>query len=303
MRLAFFGSDDFSVTFFKNLIKSPFSKILIHSSHREGAGGPLITYVKDKFESKYCTTFEALVGFDLAISASFGLYIPKRVVKSVPFFFNIHPSVLPRFRGASPIQRSIMEGDSTTGITIIDMEGDGTFDSGNIWHQEIIPQDPLKVNFKEMENLLAIKAANAMNEIINNNFQTLSPIAQSGKITYAPKLTIKDYEILFKFHTRRDILLKYNALSYQRSLFTTFLKDERKIHLVEISFSSLLTKKEGILPGNVYIDKRLGLIWIMCNGGEWLGVKSFRIEGKSSLFDWGNCRMALELESFNKYFL
>lgn len=297
MRLAFFGSDDFSLTFFKNLVLKPFTKIVVHSSHPAGS---LMSYTKGKYETKIISSFQSLEdGFDLAISASFGLFIPKRIVSSVPIFLNVHPSLLPRYRGSSPIQRSIMEDVSKIGITIIDMEG-GTFDSGRIWYQQSINQDPLNTDFKKMEAFLAKESSFAMNSMISSSFKDIVPRNQVGIISMAPKIQPTDFEVLFQTMTRRQIILKYNALSHQRSLFTTFVPDGRRIQLVNISTSQLLLCKGS--PGDVFLDKRLRLIWIMCKDKEWLGVSSFRIEGKSSLFDWGNCKIALGLESFNKYF-
>jgi len=62
---------------------------------------------------------------DLAICAAYGKIIPQNVIEKFPLgILNIHPSLLPQFRGASPIQSTILEGVQTTGVTIIKMDAD-----------------------------------------------------------------------------------------------------------------------------------------------------------------------------------
>ena len=69
-----------------------------------------------------CETFAAL-GLDLAVVAAYGLILPKAVLEAPKRgCINIHASLLPRWRGAAPIQRAILAGDTETGITIMQME-------------------------------------------------------------------------------------------------------------------------------------------------------------------------------------
>lgn len=76
--------------------------------------------------------------FDLVIVASYGLILPKSIIDAPKYgCFNIHGSLLPKWRGASPIQMSIASGDTETGITIMQM--DEGLDTGNMLLKKSIP--------------------------------------------------------------------------------------------------------------------------------------------------------------------
>ena len=77
---------------------------------------------------------------DILVNVAYGLLLPEAVL-NIPKFgcINIHPSLLPRFRGAAPIQRAIMAGDTITGVTIMKM--DVGLDTGDIYKQITLPID------------------------------------------------------------------------------------------------------------------------------------------------------------------
>ncbi|XWO14175.1 Methionyl-tRNA formyltransferase [Candidatus Hepatincola sp. Pdp] len=98
--------------------------------------------------------------FDLAIVASYGLILPERVLNAPKYgCWNIHASLLPRWRGASPIQMAIASGDKKTGITIMQM--DQGLDTGDIILQESIPINN-NTTFEELYNQLANLGANLL---------------------------------------------------------------------------------------------------------------------------------------------
>lgn len=75
----------------------------------------------------------------LLITASFGQYIPKSALKKfLPSRkLNLHPSLIPKYRGAAPIQWSIIDGADETGVSVIEMEQIGRgWDVGDIWDQK-----------------------------------------------------------------------------------------------------------------------------------------------------------------------
>jgi len=80
--------------------------------------------------------------FELAVVAQYGLIIPQNIIDSFPKgMINVHGSILPKYRGASPIQASLVDGETTTGVTIMIM--DDKVDHGPILSQEsmLIAQD------------------------------------------------------------------------------------------------------------------------------------------------------------------
>jgi len=90
---------------------------------------------------------------DAAIVAAYGLLLPKQILEATKFgCLNIHPSLLPRWRGAAPIQRTIMAGDKETGVAIMQM--DAGLDTGDILMEEkfTIPEG---VNAGQLHDILA----------------------------------------------------------------------------------------------------------------------------------------------------
>src|SRR5205814_8191588 len=80
----------------------------------------------------------AALDADAAVVAAYGLILPKPILEAPPLgCLNVHASLLPRWRGAAPIQRAILAGDRETGITIMQM--DEGLDTGPILLQQAIP--------------------------------------------------------------------------------------------------------------------------------------------------------------------
>lgn len=100
---------------------------------------------------------------DLLISASFGQHIPFQIIKAARFGgLNVHPSLLPRWRGADPVPWAILSGDAQTGVSIVTLSED--FDSGKIIAQKKIPitdkdfSDPLRTRLFELGAELLVEA-------------------------------------------------------------------------------------------------------------------------------------------------
>jgi hypothetical protein len=79
--------------------------------------------------------------FDIGVVASFGVKLPPTLINAFPHPpVNIHPSLLPAYRGAAPIQRALMRGEHTTGITLLTLHPT-TFDAGRILYSEAVVCD------------------------------------------------------------------------------------------------------------------------------------------------------------------
>jgi len=134
---------------------------------------------------------------DIGIVVSFGQLIPKEILKSTKHgFLNIHPSMLPRWRGASPIQRTLMNGDETTGVNIIRV--DESLDTGDICLYEII-QVPKNTTYGELSSDLSEIGAKLINRALNsicNKTTVFTPQNIIG-ISYAKKINKSETKILF----------------------------------------------------------------------------------------------------------
>jgi methionyl-tRNA formyltransferase len=140
LRLIFMGTPEFSVTVLNALVEAGHEIIAVYTQppraagrrgleltpspvqkRAEALGLPVYSPVKLKDESEH----EKLRGFnaDAAVVVAYGLLLPQAVLDAPKHgCFNIHASLLPRWRGAAPIHRAIMAGDSQTGVMVMQME-------------------------------------------------------------------------------------------------------------------------------------------------------------------------------------
>lgn len=128
---------------------------------------------------------------DIAVIAAYGLIIPKEILY-IPRYgcINIHPSLLPRWRGAAPIQHTILAGDYETGVSI--MRLNEKLDSGPILKQEkfLIEKSD---NYKTLHDRLSILGSYLLIEVLNN-IEKQVPLEQNdNNACYANK--VEDYRI------------------------------------------------------------------------------------------------------------
>ena len=125
---------------------------------------------------------------DVAVVVAYGLILPKSILDAFALgAFNVHASLLPRWRGAAPIQRAIMAGDRETGITIMKM--DEGLDSGPIAMAERVPIEE-GATAGDLHDVLARLGADLMLRALaalDRSSLTFGPQPQVG-ITYAPKI-------------------------------------------------------------------------------------------------------------------
>ena len=134
-------------------------------------------------------------GADAMVVAAYGLLLPAPVLR-IPRLgcFNIHASLLPRWRGAAPIQRAILAGDRETGITIMQMDED--LDTGAILLQRSVPI-ACNDTAQTLHDKLALLGAQCIVEALTRLRQgTLAALPQNEETTmYAPKLEKDEAEI------------------------------------------------------------------------------------------------------------
>lgn len=155
MKIIFFGSDDFVIPVLQALEENFEVSVVITAPD-----SPISKYFKgliltpDKLNEEFVTHHSSLLSSDLIIVSSYGKIIPQAIL-DIPKFgaINVHPSLLPKYRGASPVPATILAGDKETGVTIIQM--DEKMDHGPIIYTS-------KISLTGQENL---------QELINKLFQ------------------------------------------------------------------------------------------------------------------------------------
>ena len=183
-----------------------------------------------------------LLSPDLAVVASYGLILPPAVLE-IPRYgcVNIHASLLPKYRGASPINRALMNGDKVTGVTIQKM--DAGLDTGDILlsrTREIKDEENAGDLFAALAKMGREMILSLLPDIFENR---LSPVSQDESLaSYAAKIEKEDQKIDFCQSTDH-ILCQIRGLSPVPSAFCRMEKDGKilKIHAAR--------KGEGSFPG------------------------------------------------------
>lgn len=131
---------------------------------------------------------------DILISASYGIKIPQETITRAPLGgINIHPSILPHWRGADPVPWAIMSGDRQIGVTIVTLSE--TFDQGRILAQEKIPIGPHDTSDPLRTTLFTIGAnilASILPDILHGKHKPLPVHPSDTKLPYAKKFKRED---------------------------------------------------------------------------------------------------------------
>jgi methionyl-tRNA formyltransferase len=165
---------------------------------------------------------------DIAVVAAYGLLLPVDILNGTKFgCINIHPSLLPRWRGAAPIHRPIIAGDKETGCCIMQM--DAGLDTGDIILQRRIPI-PARATTSDMHDVLAALGADMIVEaldLIEAGKATFTKQSSEG-VTYAKKITKE--EALIDFNNKAsDIVNLIHGLNPYPGAYFEYNKTRIKI--------------------------------------------------------------------------
>jgi len=176
---------------------------------------------------------------DFIVVAAYGLILPKAILEVAPCI-NLHASLLPKYRGASPIQSAILNGDKYTGVTSMLM--DEGLDTG-----DILAWDYTEVNNKTSIELFDELAEIAKKQIIDviDNFKNIKPLKQIDALaSYSPK--IKKTDGFVEFDDALIIDRKFRAFKPWPGIYTNSFK----INEMELIDTTSINKKGEILEIN-----------------------------------------------------
>ncbi len=268
VKIVFMGSPEFAVPTLSSLTNTNHEIVAVYTKPPTCSGRGLkenksvIHLLAEKLSLKIYTPEKLRVSenieiftsleADIAIVAAYGLIIPKEFLQIPKYgFINIHPSDLPRWRGAAPIQRTIIAGDEKTAVCIMKM--DEGLDTGDIILREEIQLDD-KITAKELHDKCADIGSNIVIETLNlfeRNQILLTKQSQVG-ITYAEKISSNEGAIDFNLSAKK-VNCKIRALSPGPGAYFTYNGEIVKIITAE--FENL---KHGFKPGLV-IDNKLSI--------------------------------------------
>ncbi len=195
---------------------------------------------------------------DAAVIVAYGLILPQEILDGTKFgCINIHPSLLPKWRGAAPIQRPIMAGDCETGITIIKM--DKGLDSGDMIFQEKFALDGTET-YKNLAEKLSQMGAEILVKTLKNlrDGQVVLTKQNDALMTYAKKIDKAECEIDWK-NSAREIERKIRGLNGSMEAHFIHNGEKIKIFSAEILDENSCEKEAGTI-----LDERLS---IQCGQG------------------------------------
>ncbi len=264
LKIVFFGSSNFSSIILERIKKTDICPFLIITTDNS------LIKKRTKIPVKiYPCEIEKS---DLFVVASFGKILPKKILE-IPFYgaLNVHPSLLPKHRGASPIQGAILNNDKKTGTTIILMDE-------IIDHGKIIAQQEYKMKRKETFSSLEKRLAEISADLLIKTVplwikKEIKEKKQEEKETsYTKLLTKEDGRI--DWHEEASLIeRKVRALNPWPGTFTFWKKNDKNIR-IKILEAEEEKKDFSLIPGKV------GSNFIIQTGKGSLRPTKIQLEGK-----------------------
>ncbi|KAF9430883.1 hypothetical protein BGZ94_002724 [Podila epigama] len=261
--------------------------------------------------------------WDIGVVVSFGWFLPNDVISRFNRGgINVHPSLLPKYRGSAPLQRSIMNEDKETGVTV-QLLDPNEFDAGKILAQATVPM-PANPTYRSLEALLAKKGGELVVDVVNNfeerkrNAKTQDP----EKVTKANKISREACKVQWDTWkaSRAERLHRANGFRYpimaswhvpgtdkvlSISLYDLFLVPSESQETISSSTSSSSSAaavkdsqkmngggyavedgKEPTMtstPGTIFYHRPSESLHVCCADGSLLGIKALQFEGKKRL--------------------
>lgn len=292
MKIVFMGTSDFAVPTLAKIINSQHELIAVitQPDRPKGRGKKLIPSPIKELALKHDLTVyqplrikadEAIANIcsweiDFIVVVSYGQIIPQEILEYPRLgCINVHASLLPRYRGAAPIQRAIMEGEERSGITTMLM--DKGLDTGDIILQVEVPNDK-DMDHGQYEQVLAnIGAGLLMDTLVQIESGSFPRHQQdSGMATYAHMLGREDEEIKWQNEALK-IHNQIRALSPRPAAYTSFQGKNMKVFSSQIVASPA---NRGEI-GQIMAINSTGLL--VQTGSELLEIHEVQLEGKKRM--------------------
>ncbi|XP_047984137.1 methionyl-tRNA formyltransferase, mitochondrial isoform X2 [Leguminivora glycinivorella] len=194
---------------------------------------------------------------------------------------NVHPSLLPRWRGAAPIIHTLLHGDQVTGVSLMRIKPD-VFDVGEIISQRTVPV-PKDILLPELTDQLSDIGADMLVECMRSLPESLAnarPQSEEG-VTYAKKINKSISDVRWSDMTATEVYNLYRAIYGLYPLTTTFRNKQLKLFdaFLDETVNNSVTKPVGSVE---YCEKK-NAIKILCKDKTYIYFRSLRIVGKKEI--------------------
>ncbi|KAJ7108748.1 formyl transferase [Mycena epipterygia] len=221
----------------------------------------------------------------LLITASFGrILTPAQLDLFLPAHrLNVHGSVLPAYRGPAPIQHAILNNDSETGVSVVQMLKRG-IDKGPVWGSAQIPiaRDATFTSLRsELAELGGRLLVSVLREMISGTAKS-TPQPPVSSTPHAHSIALADTIVDFDTMTAEDIVTRHRAIGHQRAL-TTWMPSGIRLLLHDPAVALWTPTRLSHVPGALVYHKPERALMIRCAGGTTLAVPRVQKERRSML--------------------
>ncbi len=286
MKVVFMGTPQFSVPILEELSKH-YEVVLVVTQADKKVGRKQVltpspvglcaeklgikTFKPFKLKEDYQTLIEEHA--DILVTAAYGQFVPTCVLKTFKKCVNVHGSLLPKRRGGAPIQRSIIEGDTKTGVTIMEMVK--KMDAGRMYAKEeleIVDSDTSDSIFEKLSYIGRDLLIKTLPSIIDGS--NLGEPQDEAESTVSSNIDPSEEEFSFD-QDARIIFNKIRGLSHEPGAYFSY-KDTR----VKVYKAQIIEDSSNATPGTILDAKKRLIIKCKTNAIEILTLK---VEGKKEL--------------------
>jgi len=276
LKIVFMGTPKFSVPTLQALIKNKFNILSVYTQPptKSNRGQKINASPIEEFSKKNKLNFRnpknlnsdeefkvfKELSADLAVVVAYGQIIPKNFLNTKKFgFINIHASLLPKWRGAAPIQRAIMNGDTKTGVSIMKIEE--RLDSGPVLSVKELDLDQ-NVTYGEIEKKLSVIGAGllieSLKKIENEKVKFIDQV--HSEATYAEKINKTETKINWNLDAN-EVIRHIHGLSPNPGAW--FEYENERFKVLRANKSSVIGKPGSVLDENLTIGCKSDSIQIL----------------------------------------
>ncbi|MDC3208161.1 methionyl-tRNA formyltransferase [Pelagibacteraceae bacterium] len=297
-RILFMGTAPFSIPTLQKIITGGYELKGVYTSPSKKANrgmqiskSPVALYAEENnlelYSPKELRSPEEIkfikdMNLDFIVVIAYGLILPEEIL-NLPKFgcYNLHASILPRWRGAAPIQRSMIEGDKMTGVTIMKMNKG--LDTG-----DIVLQDKLKINisesYTELETRLSLMGAELFEKFFKDSlFKNITQKQDDTLSCYAEKISKQETKIFWKEDALK-IVRRINA--YNPNPGAWFMWKNKRIKILKAIEVDIDAEPGKVVDDNLNIgcgNKSIRPIILKVEGKQSCSIDEFLLGNKISV--------------------